>query len=61
MFNDLFDTLNSRFFYTTDYGKPFSKETKEKHFKLFDEAEKYIKGLKIYDPREKIPKTKIKL
>lgn len=30
MFNDLFDTLNSRFFYTTDYAKPLSKATQEK-------------------------------
>lgn len=53
MFNDLFDSLNSRMFYAAPFAKPISDETKDAHFNLFDKAEKYINGLQIKDPNER--------
>lgn len=43
-------------FYAATNAKPISEETKTEHFKLFDEAEKYINGLQINNPKEKVPK-----
>lgn len=62
MFNDLFDSLNSRMFYAAPFAKPISDETKNAQFNIFDKAEKYIRGLQITDPKEielkKVSQTK---
>lgn len=47
MFNNLFDALNSQRFSAVNFKNPISNQTKETHFELFDNAEKYIMGLQI--------------
>lgn len=52
--NNLFDTLNCKSKFGSNFKRPFSKETFAEYKLVFDEMTEYLKGLYYIDKKKKI-------
>lgn len=52
--NNLFDILNSKSKFSSNFKRPFSKETFAEYKPVFDEMTEYLKGLYYIDKKNKI-------